>query len=155
MELTDTQVNFTRTSLWGKDLATDSWIKIDSEQLLEPIPHEYLGHMVHNSFGLKTVNKDTGSKLKQMSDSILRGKVTGEEVEKTTRLGRLGRSQVEKSRISHDYSSEMKSGKLRREISLNKNASSSWHPRNSSTVPQTISECILQRSRIPTYKSVS
>jgi LuxR family glucitol operon transcriptional activator len=65
-----------------------------------------------------------------------------------TRLGRLGRSQAEKSRIGHDYSSKIKSGKLRREISLNQNASSSWYPRNSSTVPQKISERILQRSRV-------
>ena len=81
VKLTDTQVNFSRTSIWGKDLATDSWTRIDSEQLLDPIPNEYLGHMVYNSFGLEAPNKDVSGKLQQIFVSILRGKITPEEVE--------------------------------------------------------------------------
>lgn len=83
IELDSSKVNFTRTSLWGKKLSDNSWVRIDSEKLLDPIPNEYLGHIVNNSFGLESKVSKTNSTLKRKITAILRSKITANEIEDT------------------------------------------------------------------------
>ncbi|MCC0177964.1 hypothetical protein I4641_13350 [Waterburya agarophytonicola K14] len=83
VDLDSTQVNFSRISLWGKQLPDNSWTRIDSEKFLEPIPHEYLTHIVNNSFGLKTSKKEADNALKKKFITILNNKITADEIEDT------------------------------------------------------------------------
>ena len=83
IELDSSKVNFTRTSLWGKKLSDNSWVRIDSEKLLDPIQNEYLGHIVNNSFGLETEASKTNSTFKRKITAILRSKITTDEIKDT------------------------------------------------------------------------
>lgn len=113
----NTRVNFTKTSVWAKESKAKTWSKIDSEKFLEPIPIHYLKYIALTSFGFKSEPKKASSVWKKKYDSILSSKITSEERAETKnwlkqKLTKFGYVPDEFMVVSEEITFDINTGKI-------------------------------------------
>jgi len=118
ISIENSTVNFKKTTVLGKqNNQTQSWSKIDTEKLIEPIPVHYLQYMALTSFGFRSEPKKAGSIWKQKYDSFMSNKITAEEIVETKnwlkqKLTKLGYVADEFMVISEEITFDINTGKI-------------------------------------------